>query len=77
MKRTQKVIVITTQNQDDNKLIENAIRANKRFKELTLKVPEKRLARIILYNVDKQKTEGEVLIAFISQTNLVKFLRCS
>lgn len=65
-KRKQKRIAIKTKNQEDTTLTENAIKESRRLKKFIVKVPEKYLPRIILYNVYKDTTEEAIMTALIS-----------
>lgn len=58
MCKTKGGLALTTKNGEDNKVLEEAIRANGQLKEkVTIRLPSKRNPKIIVYKVTKETTE--------------------
>lgn len=61
-------MALTTKDDEDNKLLEETIRANGKIMEkITTRLPIKRRPKLIIYNVAKNTTEEEVKDALENQ----------
>lgn len=70
LRRTQKGVSITTSSKEGTSLLDAAIKENEKLKQLDTKIPELKRPKLILYNVNSNTTETEVLEALSQQNDV-------